>query len=85
MGCLMDSAGGWLGRAALGDGTNFNADIRAFVSLGAPHSPPPEVGAGGRGAEGWCFGAAWRVRGMVGRWVCARVHLSAGEGDLQLY
>ena len=47
-GCLMNSAGGWLGRAALGDGTNFNADIRAFVSLGAPHSPPPEVGAGGR-------------------------------------
>lgn len=35
------SAGGWLGRAALGDGTDFDADIRAFVSLGAPHSAPP--------------------------------------------
>ena len=41
------SAGGWLGRAALGDGSDFDADIRAFVSLGAPHSPPPEVGRGG--------------------------------------
>ena len=82
----MDSAGGWLGRAALGDGTNFNADIRAFVSLGAPHSPPPEVGEGGRGVQR--VGALVLlgcVRGMVGRWVCARVHLSAGEGDLQLY
>jgi len=36
------SAGGWLGRAALGDGTDFDADVRAFVSLGAPHSAPPK-------------------------------------------
>ena len=51
------SAGGWLGRAALGNGADFDADIRAFVSLGAPHSAPP-VGIPGvmdmtRGALTW--------------------------------
>ena len=51
------SAGGWLGRAAMGNGQDFDAGIRAFVSLGAPHSAPP-LGIPGvmdmtRGALAW--------------------------------
>ena len=44
------SAGGWLARAALGDGTpesslarlNAAEDVCGLVTLGTPHLPPPE-------------------------------------------
>jgi hypothetical protein len=44
------SAGGWLARAALGDGTpesslariNAKEDVCGLVTLGTPHMPPPE-------------------------------------------
>ena len=44
------SAGGWLGRAALGDGTPESSlarltaleDVCGLVTLGTPHLPPPE-------------------------------------------
>ena len=47
---LGHSAGGWLARAALGDGTpesslarlNAAEDICGLVTLGSPHLPPPE-------------------------------------------
>ena len=47
---LGHSAGGWLARAALGDGTpesslarlNAAEDVCGLVTLGTPHLPPPE-------------------------------------------
>merc|ERR1711862_133509 len=36
------SAGGWLARAVLGDGRALPKNVRALVTLGAPHSPPPD-------------------------------------------
>lgn len=66
------SAGGWLGRAALGDGAAFDANIRAFVSLGAPHSPPPKVRVIGKdlprdivGEDDSCLGCDDLIRGFL--------------------
>lgn len=84
------SAGGWLGRAALGDGTDSSVkDVVAFVSLGAPHFPPP-TGVPGvmdmtRGALTWTSenlpGAFLAGTGV--KYITVASNLIAGSGTAQ--
>ena len=40
---IAHSAGGWLARSTLGDGTDWDSSsVQSLVTLGAPHYPPPE-------------------------------------------